>query len=465
MVCKFGIDCFQRNPKHLEEFTHPADDAYLTCCREEGKEPVFVSIRKLFEWCDTTNTGKATRDEISKIWSIVQKLGSDVPPMTDSLWQQLDDDGNGHVNFSEFAECTTKFHVRLPLGLDDLFTSNADEKLCCGVHGCPCTNFQPMRSRCKFGEKGCYQTKEDHLLAYAHPGDDDWDTAPSGRASDKEMCICRHKRKLHASARSGVGAVDYPDYWTSKAPGDGDDEFNNVVDVPPEMQARFQKLFDQTYSDVTTRDRVNHSGSWMVPRGYTLVGAQRSENSRLWRKYGIKKAELQKERRDGQAEYGVFNDVLTSRVWESLDSQRLDPEINEWYLYHGTSASAARNICSTDFKMRLAGTATGTLYGKGSYLAESITKADEYSKNEEGAFTVLLCRVLGGHVNYNDERSPDADQLTQSCTEGDFDCIIGDRKKISGTYREFIIFDTENVYPEYILKFQRGEMFKSPSHP
>jgi hypothetical protein len=75
--------------------------------------------------------------------------------------------------------------------------------------------------------------------------------------------------------------------------------------------------------------------------------------------------------------------------------------------------------------MRLAGTATGTLYGKGSYLAESITQADEYSKNEEGSFTVLLCRVLGGRVNYTDERTPDATELTRSCTEGDFDCILG----------------------------------------
>jgi len=459
-----------RNPKHLEEFAHPADESYLTCCKEECLEPEFVSIRKLFEWCDSNDTGKATRPDLERIWPQMTALGQDVPAMTDTLWSQLDDDGNGQINFSEFAEITTKYHVRLPLGLDDLFESNngGDEMLECGVMNCDCHHFQGQRSRCKFGDK-CYQTKEEHRRDFVHPGDPDWEAAHHSRG-DKEMCVCGHKKKLHASSRSGVNAVDYPSYWSSQVI-DGK-EYNNQPEVIPEIARHLQILMERTYSDVTTRDRVRSSalasggnGSWEVPRGFTLTKAMRSENSKLWRKYAIKKADLQKERRAATEPYAAFSDVLTSQVWEELDSDRLDSDINEWYLFHGTSASAALNICSTDFKMRLAGTATGTLYGKGSYLAESITKADEYAKCEGGVFTVLLCRVLGGAVNYNDERTPDPDELTKSCTEGDFDCVIGDRKKLSGTYREFVIFDTENVYPEYIIQYQRGEMFKSPSHP
>lgn len=174
---------------------------------------------------------------------------------------------------------------------------------------------------------------------------------------------------------------------------------------------------------------------------------------------------MQKERRQLGDPYPQFVDVKTTKAWEGAGGDALDPEINKWYLWHGTSASAARNICSSDFKMRLAGSATGTLYGRGSYLAESITKADEYAKQEKGHYTVLLCRVLGGRVFYTDERTPDPELLTQACTEGDYDCIIGDREKVSGTYREFVVFDTENVFPEYILQYDRGKLFKSPSHP
>merc|ERR1712151_454902 len=144
-----------------------------------------------------------------------------------------------------------------------------------------------------------------------------------------------------------------------------------------------------------------------------------------------------------------MGNIKTTIAWQT-SAEELDSQINEWYLWHGTSPTAAKQICTSDFTMRLAGTATGTLYGRGSYLAESITKADEYAKQENSVYTVLLCRVLGGNVKYTDDRTPDPDALTKDCTEGDYDCIIGDRLKISGTYREFVIFDTENVYPEYI---------------
>ena len=231
--------------------------------------------------------------------------------------------------------------------------------------------------------------------------------------------------------------------------------------LDPELANKFQLLLDNTYRDVTTRDRARHSGSWMVPRSYTVVDVHRNENSKLWRKYAIRKAEIRQETEhcetnpefevtwDGvRAPYRRFADVETSKVWEALSgSEDLELSVNEWYLFHGTSASAAKNICSTDFKMRLAGTSTGTLYGNGSYFAESVTKADEYAKAESGTelYTLLLCRVLGGRVRYCDEREPDSQKLTKSCIEGPYDCVVGDRRKISGTYREFIIFDAENV--------------------
>merc|ERR1719265_2574041 len=59
---------------------------------------------------------------------------------------------------------------------------------------------------------------------------------------------------------------------------------------------------------------------------------------------------------------------------------RLRGYANEWFLFHGTSDAAAEAIVAGDFTMALAGSATGTLYGNGTYLADSITKADEYAK-------------------------------------------------------------------------------------
>merc|ERR1712224_216224 len=90
-------------------------------------------------------------------------------------------------------------------------------------------------------------------------------------------------------------------------------------------------------------------------------------------------------------------------------------------------------------KMILAGSSTGTLYGRGTYLAESITKADEYAKpNDKGEYAVLLVRALGGNVRYIDAPEPDAEELVVSCVEGPYDCVLGDREKCKGTFREFI---------------------------
>merc|ERR1739847_243866 len=101
-------------------------------------------------------------------------------------------------------------------------------------------------------------------------------------------------------------------------------------------------------------------------------------------------------------------DMRTSKTASELPMMTGNPlsdEINEWYLWHGASSNAAHVIASGEFKQAFAGSATGTLYGRGTYLTDSCTKADEYAKEcgTPGVYVTLLCRVTGGHVNYNTE--------------------------------------------------------------
>merc|ERR1712078_754507 len=58
----------------------------------------------------------------------------------------------------------------------------------------------------------------------------------------------------------------------------------------------------------------------------------------------------------------------------------LDPGINEVWLFHGTGDTAAQKITSNVFKVNLAGSNAGTLYGRGIYLAERPSKSDEYAQ-------------------------------------------------------------------------------------
>merc|ERR1712183_796781 len=123
--------------------------------------------------------------------------------------------------------------------------------------------------------------------------------------------------------------------------------------------------------------------------------------------------------------------ALTSKATGLVKRQHLRSYCNEWLLFHGTSRQAAESILSGagDFVISLAGSATGTLYGKGIYFAESITKADEYAKLDDGLCCVLVCRVVGGHVLYNDEVTPDPDLLQRKATSGEYHTVLGDREK------------------------------------
>lgn len=487
-VCKFGTTCKRRNPDHFAEESHPHDDDYLKCCQAGKVEPEFISIYQIFEYCDTDGSGLAHREELAKAWPLIKKRGqTQFDQITDEIWRKLDDDGNGFVNFSEFSSFIQEFKILdLPLGLDRSRIARSstalfktDGPLRCGVKDCSCLQFVPRRARCRFGAQ-CYQKKPEHRQTFCHPDDADWATCTE--VLDRQMCVCGHKECMHAAGSSHAGSVQTPSYWTSA--WNGHDELCELVLLGAERAAdsatltRLQELVDKTYDDVTTRDRYRHNGNdWRVPRNFKVSSAFRNENSKVWRKYLYKKANLihekkleednpEEARRLNLPAFGDHSDVKTTLAWEASNAADvLDKSINEWYLWHGTSKKNAAEICMNDFKISLSGTATGTLYGRGSYLAESITKADEYARCDGGSYTVLLCRVLGGRVLYTDERTPDPEKLTKACTEGAYDCVIGDRRKISGTYREFIIFDTENVYPEYIVTYERGELFKSPSCP
>jgi len=133
------------------------------------------------------------------------------------------------------------------------------------------------------------------------------------------------------------------------------------------------------------------------------------------------------------------------------------------------------------------------LFGKGIYLAESSSKADEYGEGsndnpdkprmqEEGrpkegrpkegegparppgkidpnnlcreAYS-LVSRATLGRVKYTDEKNPNPDALQKDCLDGNHESVLGDRFKVHGTFREFIVFNDDLVYPEYVVRYER----------
>eukprot|EP00929_Paragymnodinium_shiwhaense_P051825 TRINITY_DN26018_c0_g1_i1.p1 TRINITY_DN26018_c0_g1~~TRINITY_DN26018_c0_g1_i1.p1 ORF type:complete len:534 (-),score=113.57 TRINITY_DN26018_c0_g1_i1:98-1699(-) len=451
-ACGHGTKCTKRDEDHLTGFVHPFDgEEYKTACELDGLTPEEPSLRGLFNWVDIDKSGKISRKELEAALPLLSKLFGEDIVLTQEAWEALDEDGNGCVNFSELAEWAGP-RLGLPLGVKHLFSGRSSSMQmegksvdACGILGCPCEAYRP-REEVKKKNKRRSWARVLHLTAKS--------------TERMALCKCGHKHSAHAAEDiAGFGEVPFPSYWAN---GSGD--FQVMLPVEASLLKTFQELFDGTYRNIWTRDRRKHNPKTPnVPKGYTVVRGFRCENSKFWKEYSVRRAQMIQDREesaDPSAEWELYKDVKSATAWDGkmggVQEDHPRQDCNEWYLFHGTNPKAAESICMNDFKISLAGGNTGTLYGRGVYFAESITKADEYAmSNGDGEFAVLLCRVLGGRVRYTAELQPDAEELVRSCIEGPYDCIMGDREKCRGTYREFVFYDSENVYAEYIIHYKR----------
>jgi hypothetical protein len=134
-------------------------------------------------------------------------------------------------------------------------------------------------------------------------------------------------------------------------------------------------------------------------------------------------------------------------------------QINETYLFHGATVRAALSIAQADFNLDMAGSGRGAMYGPGAYFAESCTKADEYAHGERGGYygddvrAALLCRVCMGKLYYTTQFGQE--DAADKVTKGWCDSVLGDLSKFRKTFREFVIYDADQVYPEYVLLYSR----------
>jgi hypothetical protein len=203
-----------------------------------------------------------------------------------------------------------------------------------------------------------------------------------------------------------------------------------------------------------------------VPAGFKLMRAERNRNPAMWQTFATTRAAIKSERED----------TTKLRPWSNLEipgEEILDDEVNEWRLLHGTSLQACKGICQSNFRLKLAGTGatwkdsgkkTGKpLYGYGIYLAESSTKADEYAEvitgslpADEGCYCMLVCRAVGGMARVVDTNEFDTVALRTDVLDGPFHSVLGDRtSKLGKPYREVVVYDSAQVFPEYVLYYQR----------
>lgn len=235
------------------------------------------------------------------------------------------------------------------------------------------------------------------------------------------------------------------------------------------LQTAFQMLFDMTHRGVRTKDRRTSLPKRLLVKEVVVV--QNSEN--LFR-YIRRRERIRKELASvtqtlslgllGNPQVCKTFEMLPDgrqfhTVWQEVDeltSNVIDPDINEFYLFHGTTAESAAAITEGDFRLDLAGTNAGTLYGRGVYFAECASKSDEYAKaDSRGLLPMLVCRVTLGRVLYTAEEYPKTAPLVKQCTTGTHHSVLGDREKCRGTFREMIVYDKDQAYPEFVVWYAR----------
>merc|ERR1712048_588277 len=215
---------------------------------------------------------------------------------------------------------------------------------------------------------------------------------------------------------------------------------------PSEIKA-LQDVFDHTFKRVLTRDRVYEyqlGVSEEMPYRLEVVHAFRSEHAELYRRFNERRV----------AYKGGEIARAKSRDAGALVNERITD--GEALLFHGTNPSSAMGILKSGFVLNHAGKATGTMFGYGIYLAECVSKSDEYARDDNGGtypglMAMLVCRALVGRPHIVHDAG---DHIVAAKASG-CDCVLGDRETKVGTYREFVFWDERQVLPENTVIYRR----------
>uniref|UniRef100_A0A8W8JYQ1 Poly [ADP-ribose] polymerase n=1 Tax=Magallana gigas TaxID=29159 RepID=A0A8W8JYQ1_MAGGI len=286
----------------------------------------------------------------------------------------------------------------------------------------------------------------------------------------QEFCRQQYHRELHP-----------PEYWIEFTSDKSvkfwktecDKGYHKLVDVDSSTHKAVEKLVQSTWQSQKIGQGRDAKGlSELKYSSLKVLKVQRLENIDVYENYSQFRARLFHKAGD----IGIFEqlsslsqstgDIATTKGLkeDSILKKELYPEINEHFLFHGTKPDTYKKILSQGLDFRMAG--EKGMFGQGVYLAESSTKADQYtddksarSKNEKRMFLVRSC--LGKiHLakTANKFQRPPCFQTgceSDACEHSErqrCDSVVGDGSWI---FREFVTYNHHQNYPEYLITYKR----------
>jgi len=484
-ACSYGIKCYRRNIEHLRQFCHPGDRNYrvggVAFGVFKGKriEPDFPTLRDLFNFCDPDESGNISDDEFHQAYAFIQALPKELfneagglNSTVEEAWQAATHGSCTHLTFVQFAKWASDVKLGLPVGVD----IHAGAKQSCrfvysdGRTGnCPCADFKAPAA-------GAYLCECGHKR--------------SAHCSDVSLHTVEEQEILLRLADKAKGGLKGMGGMIVKARRNG---FDMVTDSA--MKKDLQRILTESHKsmDNWTRDRgcsihgrnkceasCIFAHREPVPTGFELVRAEKNRNDALWHTFSVTRSAIAEEVSSGAIEgQNLFNPATHGAPRSSLDvtgTEDLDPRINEWRLFHGTGMGGIKGISATNFNIKMAGKGAtwkgkgddaGTpLYGFGAYLAERSTKADEYCDVikddgkalpiDVGCCAMLVCRAVGGFSRLVDSNEFDTTELRTDVFDGPYHSVFGDRECVlKKPFREIIIYDNAQIFPEFILYYKR----------
>eukprot|EP00927_Polykrikos_kofoidii_P000445 TRINITY_DN10163_c0_g2_i1.p1 TRINITY_DN10163_c0_g2~~TRINITY_DN10163_c0_g2_i1.p1 ORF type:complete len:1003 (+),score=153.01 TRINITY_DN10163_c0_g2_i1:123-3011(+) len=298
--------------------------------------------------------------------------------------------------------------------------------------------------------------------------------------------------QMEAQFRNGC-VMSVPDYWSSPDRLHTDHELA-LVDVGNDVYLGVQRLFDE----LLKKEYIGKGkdGNGMQHTRLHVIRVQRNENRTLYDRFvrckqSVSSTNAPCSRSSSMAVVltGQLSDPDARRWIESL---HLDSSHNEVLLMHGTPRdgavrwrqqqnssskrwsphsevkyNAVQAILKHGFDPRVANSG---MLGYGVYCAERPCKADRYalrysddptSSSRGEVAQMFLCRVALGRVFVTQERMTGLRR--PPCIEGHVDQKLRcdhlrcDSVVFAGShkYREFVLFDKDQVFPEFLVEYTR----------
>ena len=336
---------------------------------------------------------------------------------------------------------------------------------------------------------------------------------PSVEVGRQRIPFAEWKREVHSQLLRGLAEheaeqrevqrqMKQPDYWEKHIAKSSPDGFALIALDPGRDLSTWAALEQLLQTDPVKLKQDGADRKGTTHDRLKLACAWRLENPVLWEKYmvGVQGVmdDMKRIRQGGLTSAGG-DPPLTCGVADDLPGD-LCGDVNEAFLMHGTNAGVLINVLSMGMNERFAGTAAGAAYGEGSYLAEDAGKNDQYTKVDlqydgsselhkrlyaHGAphpgkvFYILVCRVaLGHHVRTQQSgknaKSTDTGSPVFPISFRELSTVHGvsppvhhhsllaDVMGSGARYREFIVFHSEYIYPEYLLAYQRFDGDRGP---